>query len=105
MIATTRRRVHSASLHDWSGSAWSAATGTIDGARHERLAILDRVGGGDGFAAGLVHGLLEGRDLEVALALGIAHGALVMTTPGDTSSVSLGDVERLASGADPTVER
>ena len=105
VIATTRRRVHSASLHDWSGSAWSAAAGTIDGATYEQLAMLDRVGGGDGFAAGLVHGLLEGHELDVALALGIAHGALVMTTPGDTSSVDLGDVERLASGADPAVER
>lgn len=105
VIATTRRRVHSASLHDWGGSAWSAATGTIVGAGHEQLAIFDRVGGGDGFAAGLIHGLLDGRELDVAIALGIAHGALVMTTPGDNSSVDLDDVERLASGAEPTVER
>lgn len=105
VVATTRRTVHSASIHDWSGVAWSSTEGTLEGTRHDGLAILDRVGGGDGFASGLIYGLLDGRSLADALELGIAHGALVMTTPGDTSSVDLADVERFASGGDASVHR
>ena len=104
-IATTGRVVHSASVNDWWGLAWSPADDTLEGTRHERLDILDRVGGGDGFASGLIYGLLEQRSLTDALELGIAHGALVMTTPGDTSSFDLADVERLASGGDASVIR
>jgi 2-dehydro-3-deoxygluconokinase len=100
VIATTQRVVHSATVHDWSGIAWSRADGVVHGESFDGLAILDRVGGGDGFASGVVHGLLTGRPLGEALALGIAHGALVMTTPGDTSPFDVTDVERLASGRD-----
>lgn len=105
IVASSRRVVHSASCHDWGGDAWSAATGTITGATYERMAVLDRVGSGDGFAAGVIHGLLAGRPLDEALALGIAHGALVMTTPGDTSSADLADVTRLAGGDDAAITR
>ena len=105
VIATTRRVVHSASVNDWGGVGWSRASGTIEGTRHNGLAILDRVGGGDGFASGLIYGLLDRRSLADSLELGIAHGALVMTTPGDTSSVDLADVERLVSGGAASVIR
>lgn len=104
-VATTGRVVHSASVNDWWGVAWSPGDGTIEGTRHNGLAILDRVGGGDGFASGLIYGLVEQRPLADALEWGIAHGALVMTTPGDTSSVDRADVERLASGGDASVIR
>lgn len=105
VIAATRRVVHSASLNDWGGVAWSRSGGTTEGTRYPNLAVLDRVGGGDGFASGLIYGLLERRSLAEALELALAHGALVMTTPGDTSSVDLEDVKRLASGIDASVIR
>ena len=105
IIATTRRVVRSASVNDWGGAGWSRPAGTVEGTHHMGLEILDRVGGGDGFASGLIYGLLDGRTLAEALELGIAHGALVMTTPGDTSSVDLVDVERLASGGDASAIR
>ena len=101
VVATTRRVVRSASVHDWGGVGWSRSGGTIEGTHYPGLDVLDRVGGGDGFASGLIYGLLDGRPLADALELGIAHGALVMTTPGDTSSVDLADVERLVSGHEP----
>jgi 2-dehydro-3-deoxygluconokinase len=105
VVAATRRVVRSASFNDWGGVGWSPSAGTIEGTLHTDLHILDRVGGGDGFASGVIFGLLDGRPLADALELGIAHGALVMTTPGDTSSVSLAEVERLASGGDASVIR
>ena len=105
VVATTRRAVRSASVHDWSGLAWSSEEGTVRGTTYEQLAILDRVGGGDGFASGVIHGLLSGRSVAEALELGVAHGALVMTTPGDTSSFDASDVERLVGGGDAGVVR
>lgn len=105
IIAAARRTVHSASINDWGGVAWSEPTGAVEGRRFDRLEILDRVGGGDGFAAGMVAGLLDGRSLSASLELGIAHGALVMTTPGDTSAVSVADVERVVAGGLPSVDR
>lgn len=105
VVATTRRTVWSASAHDWGGVAWSGATGRIDGTSYDRIDVLDRVGGGDGFASGLVHGLLSGSSLADALEIGIAHGALVMTTPGDTSSVDRADVMRLVAGGEADVIR
>jgi 2-dehydro-3-deoxygluconokinase len=62
------------------------------------LEILDRIGGGDSFASGLIYGLLTDRDVDSALAFGIAHGALAMTTPGDASMATLSEVERVADG-------
>jgi len=64
------------------------------------LDVLDRVGGGDGFVAGLTHALMEGRDLQTAVEWGAAHGALAMTTPGDTSMVDASEVAALVAGAD-----
>ena len=69
------------------------------------LEILDRVGGGDSFASGLFYGLLNGWDLEKSLAYGVAHGALAMTTPGDTSMATLAEVERLVAGGSARVQR
>ena len=71
----------------------------------QRLEIFDRVGGGDSFASGLVYGLLGGRDLDTALAYGVAHGALAMTTPGDVSMATLAEVERLRAGGSARVQR
>jgi 2-dehydro-3-deoxygluconokinase len=67
--------------------------------------VLDRVGGGDSFASGLIYGLLTGRDVESSLRYAIAHGALAMTTPGDTSMATLSEVERLVSGRGARIQR
>lgn len=99
VVATTLRTVHSADDNDWQGIAWSADAGVVTSVARDHLAVLDRVGGGDGYAAGLVHGLLEGADLKTCVELGAAHGALAMTTPGDTSMASRAEVEALAHGA------
>ena len=71
----------------------------------ERLEIWDRVGGGDSFASGLVYGLLAGKDPQWAVECGAAHGALAMTTPGDTSMVTLAEVERVMKGGTARVAR
>ena len=105
VMATTSRTVRSASVQDWTGIAWSTGTGRLDGTMHEQLQVLDRVGSGDAFAAGVVHGALTGRSLAESLDLGIAHGALVMTTPGDTSSADATEVDELALGRDARVVR
>ena len=91
VIASTRRKVKTASLNDWGALAWSA--GKIYESRfYEDLDILDRVGGGDGFSSGLIYGILETGDVQQALEIGVAHGALVMTTPGDTSMARFDEV-------------
>jgi 2-dehydro-3-deoxygluconokinase len=98
VLATTVRRPHTASRNSWSAFAY-ADHNTFAGLRFEELDILDRVGGGDSFAAGLIYGLLAGKTLAWALDCGIAHGALAMTTAGDASMVTLPEVERLMSGS------
>ncbi len=104
VIATTLRTVRSASRNDWGALAW--AGGALHRATHRvDLEILDRVGGGDGFASGLVYGLIQGLPIDVALEYGAAHGALAMTTPGDTSMATLAEVERLAGGGNARVQR
>ncbi|MEU5633123.1 sugar kinase [Streptomyces rishiriensis] len=105
VLATTLREVPSAGVNDWSSAAWSAETGFVTGPRMPALHVLDRIGSGDGFAAGLIHGLLEGAGLERALAYGTAHGALTMTTPGDVSMASLAEVEALVAGGSAHVRR
>ena len=85
-----------ASMNRWGAAAW--ADGALTVHAPAEVAILDRVGGGDGFVSGLAFGLMDGRSLEEALALGIAHGALAMTTPGDNAMTSLDEVESLARG-------
>ena len=97
VLATTVRRPHTASRNGWGAFAY-ANHNTFAGLRFDDLDILDRVGGGDSFAAGLIYGLLIGKTLAWSLDCGIAHGALAMTTPGDASMVTLPEVERLMSG-------
>jgi 2-dehydro-3-deoxygluconokinase len=104
VVATTLRAVRSATRNDWGAVAW--AGGTLHRATHRPgLEILDRVGGGDSFASGLVYGLLQGFPVETALEYGAAHGALAMTTPGDTSMATLAEVEKLARGGSARVVR
>ena len=103
-IAATLRRVHTASVNDWGALAWHQ--GEFFRSRdYPRFDILDRIGAGDSFVAGLIHGLLTTGDPQQALDLGAAHGALAMTTPGDTSMASLAEVQALVAGADAKVQR
>jgi 2-dehydro-3-deoxygluconokinase len=105
VIATTLRAVHTASSNDWGAVAWSPAESFVRATDRQGLAIMDRVGGGDSFASGLIFGLLDGRTLGQAVELGAAHGALAMTTPGDTSMATRAEVEALAGGGSARVQR
>ncbi len=105
VLATTLRAVRTATVNDWSAVAWSRDEGFAEATSRPELEILDRVGGGDSFASGLVYGLLTGRSLAEAVELGAAHGALAMTTPGDTSMATRDEVETLAAGGGARVRR
>ena len=105
VVATTLRSVRTATRNDWGAIGWSEETGTVTATQRNDLDIFDRVGGGDSFASGLIHGFLIGRDLAEALEYGAAHGALAMTTPGDTSMATVGEVERLMAGSGARVQR
>ena len=103
-IAATLRRVHTGSVNDWGALVWHK--GSFFRSRdYPQFAILDRIGAGDSFVAGLIHGLLYENDPQRAVDLGAAHGALAMTTPGDTSMATLAEVEALAKGGDARVQR
>jgi 2-dehydro-3-deoxygluconokinase len=103
VVATTLRDVHSTNRHSWGAVAW------IDGKTYVsptcELDVLDRVGGGDGFAAGLFYGLLKGESEEEALKLGWAHGALLTSFPGDTTMASVDQVKALAKGGSARIQR
>lgn len=101
-VATTLREVRSTNRHAWSAVAW--VSGKTYAAPTAELDVLDRVGGGDGFAAGFFHGLLDG-DPEEAVRLGWAHGALLTTTPGDTTMVTLEEVRAFAKGGSARIQR
>ncbi|MET8980040.1 sugar kinase [Streptomyces sp. NPDC004539] len=105
VLATTLREVPSAGVNDWSSAAWSREDGFVAGPAVPGLHVLDRIGSGDGFAAGLVYGLVTGTGLARALAYGTAHGALTMTTPGDVSMATLDEVEALMNGGTAHVRR
>lgn len=105
VVGTTMRGVHTATVNDWGAVAWSRDAGFVESTRRPGLEIFDRVGGGDSFASGLIYGLLTGEDLQTAVEYGAAHGALAMTTPGDTSMATLADVRRLATGGGARVQR
>jgi 2-dehydro-3-deoxygluconokinase len=117
LVASTLRTAHTASRNAWGAIA------LVTGAPSERsvfagveedkivhvpqreIDILDRVGGGDSFASGLIYGLIAGKGIEWALRCGVAHGALAMTTPGDTSMATLAEVERLIKGGSARIAR
>jgi len=104
VTATTLRAVRSASRNDWGAICW--AGGKFHEATHRPdLEILDRVGGGDSFASGLIYGFMTFGDAQMAVEYGAAHGALAMTTPGDTSMAALSEVEKLVKGGGARVQR
>jgi len=103
IIATTLRTAHTATQN-----AWGAIMIYKDEIYHvpqKDIEIMDRVGGGDSFASGLIYGFMAGKDPEWALKAGVAHGALAMTTPGDTSTASLSEVERVMGGGSARIAR
>ena len=103
-VATTLRTVRTATVNDWKAICW--ADGEIYMSKeYNGLEIMDRVGGGDSFASGLVYGLMTTGDAEKAVNYGAAHGALAMTTPGDTSMASKEEVEAIMGGAGARVKR
>jgi len=103
IVATTLREVHSTNRHSWGAVAW------IDGKTHvaptAELDVLDRVGGGDGFASGFFYGLLTGETPEEAVKLGWAHGALLTTFPGDTTMATVEQVRAFAKGGSARIQR
>ena len=104
VVATTLRGVKTATVNDWSAICW--ADGKLcKGLELDSLEIYDRVGGGDSFDSGLIYGLMTTGDAQQAVNYGVAHGALAMTTPGDTSMASKSEVEALMKGAGARVIR
>ncbi|MFM2243892.1 MAG: hypothetical protein RLZ97_2748 [Verrucomicrobiota bacterium] len=104
VVATTLRDVHSATVNDWGAICWHA--GEFYEATHRpKLEIYDRVGGGDSFASGLVYGFMEFDDAHMAVEYGAAHGALAMTTPGDTTMATVDEVKKLVGGGSARVDR
>jgi 2-dehydro-3-deoxygluconokinase len=102
-VATTLREVHSTNRHSWSAVAWM--NGQTYQAPTMELDVLDRVGGGDGYAAGFFYGLLTGESPEQSVRLGWAHGALITTFPGDTTMATLEQVKLLAKGGSARIQR
>lgn len=102
--ATTLREVHTATVNDWAAVCWHGGE-FFESQPYERLEIMDRVGGGDSFASGLVYGFLAFNDAQQAVEYGAAHGALAMTTPGDTSMASLAEVKKVVGGGGARVVR
>ena len=103
IVATTLREVHSTNRHSWSAVAW--INGKTFQAPTAELDVLDRVGGGDGYAAGFIYGILSGKAPQEAVNLGWAHGALLTTFPGDTTMASLDQVEAFAQGGSARIQR
>ncbi len=103
VVATTLREVHSTNRHSWSAVAWM--NGQTHAAPTAELDVYDRVGGGDGFAAGLFYGLLSGASPDDAVKLGWAHGALLTTFPGDTTMATLEQVQAFAQGGSARIQR
>jgi 2-dehydro-3-deoxygluconokinase len=103
VVATTLREVHSTNRHSWSAVAWINGQSYV--APTCELDVYDRVGGGDGFAAGLFYGLLTGEPPEEAVRLGWAHGALLTTFPGDTTMATLEQVRAFAKGGSARIQR
>src|SRR6202041_3485926 len=104
VVATTLRNAKTATLNDWGAILYS--DGSFYEAKYrENLEIFDRVGGGDSFASGLIYGFLTGQGPQWAVNCGCAHGALAMTTPGDTTMATFDEVQRLMKGGGARVQR
>jgi 2-dehydro-3-deoxygluconokinase len=103
VVATTLREVKSTNRHNWSAVAW--INGKTYQAPTAELDVYDRVGGGDGYASGFFYGLLTGESPEEAVKLGWAHGALLTTTPGDTTMVTVDQVKAFAKGGSARIQR
>ena len=104
VVATTLRNAKTATINDW-GAVCFAGGELYQSATRENLEIFDRVGGGDSFASGLIYGFLAGKGPQYAVECGAAHGALAMTTPGDTTMATLSEVERVMKGGGARVAR
>jgi 2-dehydro-3-deoxygluconokinase len=104
IVATTLRHAKTATINDW-GAVCYVGGELYRAPVRENLEILDRVGGGDSFASGLIYGFLTGRGPQWAVECGAAHGALAMTTPGDTTMATLAEVERVMKGGTARVDR
>jgi 2-dehydro-3-deoxygluconokinase len=104
VVATTLRKAKSASVNDWSAICYAGGK-FYESKRYENLEIYDRVGGGDSFASGLIYGFLTGQDPQWAVDCGVAHGALAMTTPGDTTMATLKEVTQLMRGVGARIAR
>jgi 2-dehydro-3-deoxygluconokinase len=104
VVATTLRKAKSATVNDWSAICYADGK-FYESKRYENLEIYDRVGGGDSFASGLIYGFLTGQDPQWAVDCGVAHGALAMTTPGDTTMATLKEVTQLMRGAGARIAR
>jgi len=104
VVATTLRKVITATRNDWGAIAWEEGK-FYQSRKYDNLEIFDRVGGGDSFASGLIYGFLSGQGAQWAVECGAAHGALAMTTPGDTSMATLKDVTQLMRGLGARIAR
>ena len=104
VVATTLRNAKTATINDWGAVCFSDGQ-LYQAPTRENLEIFDRVGGGDSFASGLIYGLLAGKGPQWAVECGAAHGALAMTTPGDTTMATLAEVEKVMKGGAARVER
>jgi 2-dehydro-3-deoxygluconokinase len=104
VTGTTLRTVKTASVNDWGAICWAGGE-FYEAPLRKNLEILDRVGGGDSFASGLIYGLLTTNDPQTAVNYGAAHGALAMTTPGDTTMATLKEVEKIMAGGGARVVR
>lgn len=104
VVGTTLRGVRSAGINDWSAIMWSEGT-FYEGLRMPGLEIEDRVGGGDGFASGFTYGFLNGKSAQECVNLGVAHGAMLMTTRGDTSMITREELMHVAAGGSARIKR
>ncbi|MCC6239563.1 MAG: sugar kinase [Phycisphaerales bacterium] len=104
IVGTTLRGVKTASINDWSAIMWSQGQ-FYDGLKFDDLEIEDRVGGGDGFASGFTYGFLTGKTAQECVNLGVAHGAMLMSTMGDTSQITLDELLHVAGGGSARIKR
>jgi 2-dehydro-3-deoxygluconokinase len=104
IVGTTLRGVKTATINDWSAIMWTEGK-FYDGLKFDDLEIEDRVGGGDGFASGFTYGFLTGKSPQECVNLGVAHGALLMSTMGDTSQITLEELTHTAAGGSARIKR